>query len=152
MSRPKRKGGLWLFWPKASKWRRWRNIWRHSRECQTSGSDVSAKQCNIHFLRYWHKSNKSFYSIWILKCASQKNSKITISPLFAWASSYNLNWVGTICSYIVCSVPVKKALEYSRLTPSSPHFHCPSLTWLTIKNATVRAAHTSVIIIRNLKR
>ena len=45
----KRKGGLWLFQHNASKWRRWRNIWRHNWKYPTFDSDVSVKYCTILF-------------------------------------------------------------------------------------------------------
>ena len=65
---------------------------------------------------------------------------------------FSLQVSGENCREKTMDWPVRKALLYSRAMPSSPHFHEPSLTWLMMKKMTVRAAHSSVVIIRNLKR
>ena len=60
---PSEKGGLWLFWRNRSKRRRWHNIWRHTWECPTRGSDVSAKCRYIYFLTILTQEQKD--EIWL---------------------------------------------------------------------------------------
>ncbi len=58
-------------------------------------------------------------------------------------------WMSIFYCLMTTDVPVKNALVYSSLL-SSPHFQCPSLTWLMMKKMTVIAALSNVPIIRNL--
>ena len=84
----KRKGGLWRFVHNASKWRRWRNIWRHNWKYPTCNSDVPVKYCNILFSKVFsEKSINTFIVIESWNVPHKKKITITISPLFAWCSS-----------------------------------------------------------------
>ena len=49
--------------------------------------NVTSKDCNIYFLRYWRKINMKTFTVFEYGNLPNKHSEITISPLFAWASS-----------------------------------------------------------------